>query len=428
MSQASKALKEVASGQEYNDLVQAIEESDYEAIAVSYQKLAEVVEDKKKQILEKIDTLPRQNKDTDRQQFISAFNRLIGSTLPQWELLNSRIKEQKVASGEVFSTGAKGDPMVRSPEGKTVIVSGTAAEKGTQLVYRVTRESDKVDFGRVVEMNKDFFYSLLNQNILGHIITTFDSVEARIKQDTMTPDILNEILTELQNIRELASTLRPEERTGIGSRILAYRKKLLLDYGISLAFNFIEEQEKREITDISGDSASLALSAPGLFRTDTFKALKDDLFAGGKLKGYAEILKKMESNLNNMEAAMELMEFKSGIEEVEKSAKIFIDRLEIFTDRLLKKVRHTIYDIAEGKIYTAEEVRKEIENTFSGPALYAEFSRVFRGPNDYFNLREATSKLRVMMGNNEVNSAEAAIRPYLTQKVNEAFQRQRVRT
>ena len=424
MSQASKALKEIASGQEYTDLVQAIEKSDYEAIAVNYQKLIQSLEEKKKQILEKIDTLPRQNKDTDRAQFISAFNRLIGSTLPQWEALNLRMKEQKVATGEVFSVGVKGDPMVRSPEGKTVIVSGVTAEKGTRLIYRVTRENDKVDFGRGVELNKEFFYSLLNQNILGKVVTTFDTIEARIKEGNLTTEVINELLAGLQNIREMANSLRPEERTGISSRILAYRKKLLMDYSTKLAFEFIENTEVQEITAISADKAPQALAAPGLFRTSSIQMLKNELFDGNKLKGYGETLKQMESGLNNMEAAMKLMEFKAGIEEVERSAKLFFDRLDVLADRLDKKVRNSIYNIAEDKVFTAEEVKNEVEKALSGPALTAELVRVFRSPGDYFSLRESACKLRNMMGSKDAQIAESAIKPYLTQKLNEAFQKQ----
>lgn len=130
MSQASKVLKEIAASQEYLDLVQAIEKSDYEAIAANYRKLYSSIEEKKKAILDKIDTLPRQNKDADRKQFLSAFDRLLVANLPQWDRINNLIKEQKVVEGEIFSTGAKGDPMVRSAEGKTVIVSGSTAAQG----------------------------------------------------------------------------------------------------------------------------------------------------------------------------------------------------------------------------------------------------------------------------------------------------------
>jgi hypothetical protein len=428
MSQASKVLKEIAAAQEYVDLVQAIEKQDYEAVAANYQKLNAAIEEKKKGILDKIDTLPRQNKDTDRKQFLSAFDRLLDTNLPQFERINNLIKEQKVAEGEVFSTGAKGDPMVRSSEGKTVIVSGSTATQGARIIYRVTREGDKVDFARSVELNKDFFYSLLNQNILGKVIGSFDAVEALIKQSSeITTEVLNELLGELHKIREMANSLRPEERTGIGSRIMAYRKKLLVDYGVKQALAYVNTREEKEISDFfSGDGQKIAaaMAAPGLFRIQTFQALKNELFSGGKLKGYGHMLSKMESNLETMDAAMKLMEFKAGIEDVEQASRSYIEKMDQLDDRLNKKARNTIYMIAEDKVYTSDEIRAEIENAFSDAALYAEFNRIFRSPNEFFSLREAVTKLMTMMGNNTAVASEAVIKPYLTKKVNEAFQRQ----
>jgi len=93
-------------------------------------------------------------------------------------------------------------------------------------------------------------------------------------------------------------------------------------------------------------------------------------------------------------------------------------------DRLNKKARNTIYTIAEDKICNGEEIRAEIEKAFSDASFYSELNRIFRNPNEFFNLREAATKLRTMMGNNNAAAAEAAIKPYLTQKINQAFQRQ----
>lgn len=285
-----------------------------------------------------------------------------------------------------------------------------------------------MDFGRAIELDKDFFYSLLNQNILGKVITSFDSVEARLKQGAgeITPAILNELLAELQNIRELANSLRPEEKTGIGSRIMAYRKKLLIDYGVKLAMDFVNSREEKEIADLlNGDEQKIAAtaSAPGLFRIRTFQSLKHELFTGGKLKGYGQMLSKMESNLETMDAAMKLMEFKAGIENVEQSARSYVEKMDQLEDKINKKARNTVYAIAEDKIYTADEIRAEIEKAFSEASLYTEFNHIFRSPNEFFNLREAVTKLRMMMGNDKAAIAEAAIKPYLTKKVNQAFQR-----
>jgi ferritin-like metal-binding protein YciE len=425
MSQASKVLKEIAEGQEYTALVQAIEGDDYETVAENFQKLNELITGGKNQILEKIDSLQRQNKDNDRQVFLNAFNTRLSTTLPEWYRLDTLIKEQKVTESEVLGMGSKGDPIVRSAEGKMVIISGKSVEKGDVLRYRVTKEGDKVDFGRCVELNADFFYSLLNQNILGQVWGSFDKIEARLKPDAgeITPEERSELLAELQNIHELAATLKSEERAGISGRILSYRKQLLMDYGTKLATDFINSQEENEIKEVCGDKADLALAAHGLFRTHSYRSLKEELFEGTQLKKYNTMLSEMESNLDSMDAAMKLMEFKAGIEQVESSARAYITRLDTLAGRLEKKVRIAMYNLAEDKVCSTEEVQTAIEKSLANGALSTELKRVFRSPNDFFNLRDATSRLRQKLGNADVMASESAIKPYLTQQLQQAFAR-----
>ena len=174
MSQASKVLKEIAAMPEYANMAQAIEKNDYEAIANSYKQLNAIIEAKKKEILEKIDSLTRQNKGEDSQQFLNAFSLRISTTLPQWHRLNSLMQEQKVTEGEVIGVGSKGDPMVRTPDGKLTIISGLTAEKGAKVTLRMTKEGEKVNFGQAVEFNPDFFYILLNQTMLTGIRERFN--------------------------------------------------------------------------------------------------------------------------------------------------------------------------------------------------------------------------------------------------------------
>jgi predicted RNA-binding protein with TRAM domain len=308
MSQASKAIKEIAAGQEYTSLVQATEKSDYEAITNAYRQLANLLEEKKKAILEQIDSLPKQNAEENRQQFLTAFTQRMESSLPQFYKLFKLISEQKIAEGEVFDTGSKGDPIIRTPDGKTVIVSGVKAEKGVRIKYKVTNEGQKFDFARAVELNADFFYTMLNQEITGRIQEAFNAVEARMRSGTqeITPNSLNELLAGLEKARETACGLKTAEQEQTNGRILALRKRLLGDYGIRLAFDFIAREEEKEIRTLyAGDEqkASLALAAPGIFRRQGYYAFKNGLFAGRNLKGKEEIQKTLESNVETMDSA-----------------------------------------------------------------------------------------------------------------------------
>ncbi len=363
MSQASKVLKEIAAGPEYAALAQAMEKGDYETIANSYKQLNAIIEDKKKQILEKIDGLVRQNKGEDRQQFLSAFSVRLSTTLPQWHRLNSLMQEQKVTEGEVIGVGSKGDPMVRTPDGKLTIISGLTAERGTKVTFRVTREGEKVNFGQAIEFNPDFFYFLLNQTMLTGIHDRLTAIEERLKAGAgeMTPVLLSELLQELEKMGKLANDLRPDEKEKVNARILVFRRRLLGEYGVKMAMEFIEQQETDEIAAIcSGDARKLtcALAAPGLFRYQSYRAIKAELFDGKELKGYAETVSRLENSLDSMDTAVKLMEFKSGFEEVEPSARAYLDKIDILFERLNRKARTMVASMVEEKIGTVVRYTK----------------------------------------------------------------------
>lgn len=410
-------------------MIKAIESADYEAIASNYQQLSKLIEEKKKYILEQIESLPRQNMEENRQQFLNAYSTRLDTTLPQWYRLNSLINEQKITEGDIIDTGSKGDPIVKTPEGKTVIISGIKAEKGTRIKYKITSQGAKVDFGRFIDMNADFFYTLLNQDALGNIQSSFNSVDAYLKTgpEKFTPEVLRELLTNLETTREIANNLKLEEKERINGKVLAYRKILLTDYGIKLAIDFIAHKEENEIAELSNGDAqklALALSSPGLFRRQTFQVLKNELFAGNKLRGYDEILSNMESNLDSMDVALKLMEFKTDVEELEPQVRAFLGKMDELFMRLNNKALNTIYAIAEDKVVNISEIQGKVENAFSELFLDAELKKVFRSPNEFFTLREALAKLRAALGNNNSLPSESAIKPYLKQKIKMAFERQ----
>jgi len=86
--------------------VEAIQKKDYEGISKCYVRLCQLFDDEKKQILDKIRTLPRQNKDEDIEQFLNAFVIRTSVTMPEWHWLTSQVREHGVIEGEVFGSAA----------------------------------------------------------------------------------------------------------------------------------------------------------------------------------------------------------------------------------------------------------------------------------------------------------------------------------
>ena len=428
MSQASKALKEIAAGDEYTTLVQVIEKSDYEAIANAYQQVSNIISEKKNAILEQIDSLPKQNSGENRQQFVTAFTQRMGTTLPHFSKLNELISAQNIAEGEVFDIGSKGDPILKNPAGKTIIVSGVQAEKGTRIKYKVTNEGQKVDFARAIVFNADFFYTLLNQETLNQIQEAFNIVESRLPliTDELTVDELNEMLAALEKVREIAGSLKTTEKEMTFNKILTLKKKLLGDYGVRLAFNLIAYEEEKEIRNIQVDNEqviALALTAPGIFRRQAYYIFRNGLFAGRNLKGIDKIQNELESNLDSMENALKLMEFKTTTEELEPSARNYISKMDQLYDNLNNKARHITFTIAGEEIVTVSEMQEKIASAFSIDSMQPEIKRVFQSPGELLSSREAAFKLKALLGDKDIQACEAAIRPYIKKTINRLFEK-----
>jgi len=428
MSQASKAIKEIATSQEYSSLVKAIENSDYDAIATNFLQLSKLIEDKKNGILEQIDNSPRQIKE-NRQQFLTAYTMRLDTTLPQLFHLKSLIDKQNIIEGEIVDLGSKGDPITRAPGGKTVIINGIKANKGDRVKYKITNPGAKVDFGQVVELSADFFYNVMNQETLVRIQSSFEAIDAYFKSGSNKNDgLLNELLSNLETARVLSTKLKPEEQGRINNRILAHRKSILVDYAINKTYDFLASEEEKEIGKFFNNDdkkLSMILSAPGLFRRQSLQLLKNELFIDNKLKGYDDIVKALENNLDSMDGALNLIEFKTKIEELEPQARNYIAKLDEFFKRLDKKSYFTIDTIAEANTIDTNEIQKQIENAFSGKSLDIEFKKVFRSLNEFFSLRDATIKLQAYLGNNICLQTESIFRPYLKQKVTSIFENSR---
>ncbi|MDP2916366.1 MAG: hypothetical protein Q8O16_00385 [Dehalococcoidia bacterium] len=424
MSQTVKTLKKIASGDEYRALEAAIKELNAESICNSYLQIMGIIEESEKAILERIQKLGRQNKDTDWQKCRAAFASRSRSLLPQWHWINSELEKQKIMEGIVFGFGTKGDPLVRTPQGGVVVLSGATLKEGDKVRFRVVAEGTKIDFGRVIELNADTFYMLLTQESRDKVIMALNSVRDRIDARPASAAELGELLKELAEIKPLTEKLRGEEKDRALARIQAYRKRLLNSSMEKLVFEFLAKREEKQIEEsCKGDpeQTRLALSAPGLFRFQTQKSLKEEILAGEKPKGYSEIMGKLEQNLNSMQTALQLMDFESTIEEVYPTAKRYVERMDRLYETLSRKALDLAFKLEAEDIRDTAQIQSAIEEAFSPDNLGAELKRTFRGAEDFFNLRNSIGELRKGLGNTEGEKAEAAIHLYLKRVMAGAF-------
>jgi hypothetical protein len=292
----------------------------------------------------------------------------------------------------------------------------------------VVAEGEKIDFGRVFELNPDTFYFILTQDTRERIANTLSSIRERIDSylrgevETMSSE-LSQLLLELKDIGELATKLRGEEKERMLTRIQSDRTRLLKAAIVKLVFDFIAKQEERQIGDScqgNKEIITLALSAPGLFRQQAHLSLKAELLSGDKPKGYSEIVDQLEKNLDSMETAVQLMDFKTKIEGAYPLAKRYLERMDLFFERLNRKASDLAFTLG-GNISDMPQIQSSIEIAFSLEALGAELRKAFRSPDEFFNLRGAMIELRFKLGNTEASRVEVAIQPYLRRIMSFAF-------
>jgi chaperonin cofactor prefoldin len=429
VSQAKNTLKKIASGDAYRNLETAIKEVNPQAIFTSYMEIAKQLEEADKEILEKIQTLPRANKDLDLQKFRSAFAARSQTMLPQWHWVDAELKKQKIMEGKVFGFGTKGDPLARTLDGKVVVVKGTTLKEGDKVRFKVVGEGGKIDFGRVFELTPDTFYLMLTQEAREKIQKSFDILKENIDTNTkgtaqmQLPD-LSQTLRELEDIKEMAPRVGEEEKQRTIGRVLFFRRKLFKASIAKLVFEFLAQREEKEIADsCQRDQQKIgrALSAPGLFRYQSYESLRREFLAGDKPRGYQDILDKMENNLTSMDAALKLMDFKVKIEEDYPMTRRYFERIDRLFEKISVKAEQVAATLAEGNICDMSEIQAAIETSFSVEALGAEFRSAFRNATEYFNARAALCELRAGLGNSDSKLAEAAIEPYLRAVMDVAF-------
>jgi predicted RNA-binding protein with TRAM domain len=429
MSQTKRILKEIASGEDYQALTAAIERVDYEAMFASYMRISKLLSERKGRIEDGIADLPLQNKDESRGKFLHAFELATERMLPLWHQLNSELMKGKVMEGEVFSFGKKGDPLVKRPEGTTVVLPGSKLEKGEKVRFRVIQEAEKLNFGKVFDLNPQSFYLLITQEAREKIRNSLALIGDRLKTSPEPlnegpPSELGELLQKLEEVKRLSSTLQAEERERVAAQVTRYRKRLLQGASIRLVFDFISRQEEKGIENFYQDSheeKGKALLALGLFRRHTYEAARERLFLGDKPKGYAEILNEMKDKVDSMDSAIELLDAKSALDEVYPKAKGYFEKMDHLFENLTQRAKQVADVLSNKGVVDPEEIYQAIKNAFPEEILFFELQKVFRSSKELLSLRGAVNELNRWLRNQENISSEAAFRPYLHHKVLQAF-------
>ena len=426
MSQTSKLLKRIASSEEYRALEAAVKSIDPQAVFNSYTQISKLMEEAEVEVLEKMNNLPRRDKEPDLQKFRSAFDSRSRTMLPQWYGIEAEFKKRKIMSGKVSGMGSKGDPLVKTPEGRVVVITGATLKEGEKVRFIVVSEGEKIDFGRVFELTPDTFYSILTQDKRDEVRNSLSSIRVKVdgylrKRGENQASELSQLLKELEDFREFASQLTGEEKERNLAWVATQRKRLLRVSMAKLVFDFLSKQEEKEIEKLcQGDQQQIAkaMSAPGLLRYQAHLALKTQLLAGEKPKGYSEIVDKLQQDMGSMDSALKLIDFEAKIDEVYPAARRYLERVDRFFQRLAQKANQIADSLSESKEY---EIQHVIEEAFSGQVLSAELREVFRKPDEFFSLRRALAELRAKLGETESIPAEAALEPYLRQTLNVAL-------
>lgn len=428
MSNTKKLLSEIASGTEYKALAAAIEKVDYQAIFDSYMQIYRLINNGKGRIEEGIKSLPVQSKNDHLDKFKQTFDVAIERILPLWHQLNLVITRKQIMEGEVFSIGKKGDPLVRTPQGRIIALRGTKLELGDKVTFVVEYEGEKVGMGRVFNLDAQSFYNLITQEPRERIRKALASIEDRMKASPANLDkdslsLFGELLAELEGIKKFPASFNSEEQKRVISQVLIHRKRLIHDMGVKFMFDFLSRQEEKEIEDFFQDrleEKTKALSALGLFRRQTYEAA-EKLIPGDKSEELGQAFSGGEDEVNSMASIMKLMDFKDSIDRILPKAKSYLDSMNRIFDNLTRRVRQVTDALSESDTVDPEEIRQAIKKAFGEDALSLELKASFRTSREFLSLRGAYSELVKKLKDQESIAAETAFRSYLNHKILQVF-------
>lgn len=428
MSNTTKILKEIATSDEYKVIAEAIEQADYETVCGSYLSISKRIDSGRAGLEEGFENLPLRSRGEHKEKFLQSFYLAVERILPLWHQLDQAIAKSGVMEGEVFGFGKKGDPLVRTPEGKLVALRSAGLEEGNRVKFVVVHEGEKISIGKVFEFNPHSFYTLLTQEPRERIRRSLASVQDQLKNSQwhLEEDYfarIKEILVELEGIKELPLNFSPHEREKITDQVQEYRKKLLYDVSVRLMFDFLSEQEEKSVEDFYGngnEEKEKALSALGLFRHNTYE-VAEKLLQSDKPEESGQALGEIDDEIDSMDSAIKLLDFKDAIDKAYPKAKSYLEKMNRLFDRLTKRVWQVIDNLPEAGVVEPEEIQLAVKNTFAEDTLFIELRKSFRSSSEFFSLRGAFNDLNKKIGDEESIRAEAAFRSYLDHVIPRAF-------
>jgi len=396
-------------------------------VCTSYTRIAELLEAAKSEIEEGLKNLPRHNWEDDRRKFQTAFASRCRTTLPQYHLIDSKLKSQNFIEGVVCGLGAKGDPLVRTPQGRVIIITGSDLKDGDRAKVTIVTEGDKVDFGKVFQLDPQTIYLALNHETWDKIEATFASIKECLDNPCHGSDgdglaRLSQCLKQLEEVREIASKLRQGEREKTLARVVAHRRRMLNDYVMNMVFGFLTQQEEKEIADCCRDNgqADIALSAPGIFRQEAHQAVKAELLSSEKPEAYHQTLDDV-GDMDSMDSALEFLDRKEEIDNLYPNAKKYLKIMDDLFHSLSQKAKQVAFRLGDDNLSDISDIRAAVEKAFSGATLHSELRRAFRSSREFFSLRGALRDLRAKMGDGKSSDAEATLKPYLNRIAASAF-------
>lgn len=428
MSNTTKILKEIAASEEYKALADAIEQAEYETVCSAYSSILKKIDSGKEMIQKGFENLPPRSRGEHKGKFQQSFYLAVERLLPLWHQLDQALAKSGVMEGEVFGFGKKGDPLVRTPGGSLVALRSTGLEEGSQVKFVVVHEGEKISIGKVFELNPHSFYTLLTQEPRERIKRSLASVEDQLKDRQWYLDEdyfirIKEILSELDEVREMLSNFNPRERERVIAQVQEYRKRLLYDVSVRLMFDFLSQQEEKAIEDFyrnGNEEKEKALSALGLFRRHTYEAAEKFL-QNDNPEEYGQSLDNIDEEIDSMDSAIKLLDFKAAIDRAYPKAKSYLEKMDRLFDRLTKRVWQVTDSLPETGPVEAEEIHQAVKNTFNEDALFIELRKSFRSSSEFFSLRGAFNELNKKLGDQESILAEAAFRAYLDHIIPRAF-------